>query len=227
MTENTRPDPYRNWIIWGVVLIVILLLVIAGLLFFPRATTSDQSAVEAPTSAPAQSAPGPDSTPATECPPTGLSDEIPTETPEFEWVDYRTIQLPVSDEYGPLERESFPWTCSSNTPTGAVFAALPLMFAFTLEGESEAAIDSPGARAAANQGGGLDFMPRGFRVVDSTPESTTVSYWAASQEDTSLKGTFDVTVVWDDETQDWKLDLAGGFPDIEPITNTSSYIEWR
>lgn len=157
--------------------------------------------------------------------PDGSSD-FPATAPDFEWQDHPIgLSLPVSDEHGPVSLEEGYWHCTSHTPAGAVFAAPSLLASFT-NGTYEAAIDTPGAREFFNaeQGGSspVDMVFRGFQVVQSSDQSATIDYWVQPQSvqaDMSSR----IHLIWDENAQDWKLDLKNGQPDFSEVTDTSDY----
>ncbi|WP_146131217.1 hypothetical protein [Nesterenkonia sandarakina] len=163
-------------------------------------------------------------------------DSFPTEAPEFTWEDFEGsggFAVPVSEEHGPAVQEDGFWRCFSQTPSGAAFAAQILFLDFVVSREYEAAIDSPGAREILAQGEGDDpeeyydgVLVRGFRIVDSSDEEATVQVWQSVPE-MSADGAYELTLLWDEEANDWRLDLASGDAPFTMLDNTADFTEWR
>lgn len=244
MARTQKQSGGRSWIFWGAALLIVVVVVVVGLLTIPAG--SDDEPDEEPAAQNTESpAPEPvepdDEAPAEEpagevsqCEDMDADSAFPTEAPDFAWEDFEGVEefaLPVSDEHGPAVQEDGFWRCFSQTPAGAAFAAPSLYASLTLGGYLDAAIDSPGARAAMpddlqQSRENVAALIRGFRIVDSSDEEATVEMWGAAP-DGSADLVFVFDLLWDEEANDWRLDLAGGEPSVEVIENTSDYTEWR
>lgn len=244
MARTDKQDGGKSWIFWGAGLLVVILVVVVGLLTIP---TGDNEAEEPdeglvaegpdPSSDPVEPEEEPAETEAgdvSQCEDTDADSGFPTEAPEFVWEDYDGVEdfaLPVSDEHGPAVQEDGFWRCFSQTPTGAALAAPHLFLSFVAGGHYEAAVDSPGAEAAFPEDPELERertngLVRGFRIVDSSEEEATIESWVATP-DGSVDLVQQFRLIWDDEAHDWRLDLAGGLPEYQELTNTSDHTEWR
>lgn len=158
--------------------------------------------------------------------------DFPASAPEFSWEDHPIgVVLPVSEEHGPIVRDGEFWRCTSQTPAGAAFAGASLFVAYG-NGDEAAVVDSPRARALLDEGdpfgvGDPDVIFRGFQITSSSDEAATVDYWVESDTDDSLVASVDLALVWDEEVNDWRLDLADGALTFTALEDTSSYTEWR
>lgn len=245
MARTQKQSGGRSWIFWGAGLLIVVVVVVVGLLTIP--TGSDDEPDEEPAAQNTESpAPEPvepdDEEPAEEqagegsqCEDMDADSAFPTEAPAFEWQDFdgaENFSVPVSDEHGPAVQEDGFWRCFSQTPSGAAIAA-PILFADFVAGDTyEAAIDSPGARSAHPAGDpeaaeAFDgLLVRGFRIADSSDSEATVELWVGVPE-TSTDAVFEFILVWDEEANDWRLDLAGGGPTPQELTDTADFTEWR
>lgn len=245
MAQKQQHSGGKSWIFWGAGLLIVIVVVVVGLLTIPSGSDEAEEpddGLNAEGRDPSAEPVEPEEQEPTEaegdgparCEDMGADDSFPTEAPEFAWEDFEGLEdfaLPVSDEHGPAVQEDGFWRCFSQTPAGAAFAAPSLYASFTLGGHYEAAVDSPGARAAIPDD--LEFeqenvaaLIRGFRIVDSSDEEATVEMWGAAP-DGSADILISFVLVWDEDANDWRMDLAGGEPEIELIENTSDYTEWR
>lgn len=159
-------------------------------------------------------------------------DSFPTEAPDFEWEEHHGAQVPVSDEHGPVDQDGEFWQCFSQTPTGAAFAGIPLMLDFTLNDAHEAGEDSPATDAAfeeaQNYPEDVDVLFQGFRVNEASDDHASVTYWMTSETDPAAgDAQMTLELVWDEEDGDWRLDLTGGLPDMEPLNDASGFVQWR
>lgn len=158
--------------------------------------------------------------------------DFPASAPEFTWEEHPSgVVLPVSEEHGPAVRQDAFWRCTSQTPTGAAFAGASLFVAFG-EDEEAAVADSPRARSLLEEGdpfgvGDPDVIVRGFQIISSSEEAATVDYWMESDTDDSLVLSVELTLVWDEDANDWRLDLSEGDLNFTVPEDTSTYTEWR
>lgn len=245
MARKEQQGGGKSWIFWGVGLLIVVVVVIVGLLTIPTGSNEaeepdeglnaegpDPSAQPVEPEEPAEA----DSEAPERCEDMDADSAFPTEAPEFAWEDYDEVgdlALPVSDEHGPAVQEDGFWRCFSQTPAGAAFAAPSLFLSFVVGREYDAAVDSPGARQAVPQesvedsADGLDgTLVRGFRIVDSSAEEATVRVWLGNPE-FSADSAYDFTLLWDEEANDWRLDLASGEAPFNILEETSDFTEWR
>ncbi|MBO0596761.1 hypothetical protein I2485_14975 [Nesterenkonia sp. E16_7] len=246
MAQKQQHSGGKSWIFWGAGLLIVIVVVVVGLLTIPSGSDEAEEPDEGlnaegpdPSAEPVE----PEEEEPTEaegegparCEDMDADSAFPTEAPAFEWQDFdgaENFSVPVSDEHGPAVQEDGFWRCFSQTPTGAAIAA-PILFADFVAGDTyEAAVDSPGARSAYPAGDpeaseAFDgLLVRGFRIVDSSDSEATVQLWV-SVPDTPGDAMFEFILVWDDEANDWRVDLASGAPPVEVIEDTSDYVEWR
>ncbi|GAA1150507.1 hypothetical protein [Nesterenkonia lutea] len=246
MARTNKQRGGRSWIFWGAGLLIVIVVVVVGLLTIPAG--SDDAPDEEPaaqnTDSPAPEPVEPeDEEPAEEqagavsqCEGMDADSAFPAEAPEFAWEDFdgaEGLALPVSDEHGPAVQEDGFWRCFSQTPAGAAFAAPSLFLSFVVGREYEAAVDSPGAREALPQVSADEsaenfegVLVRGFRIVDSSAEEATVRVWLG-YPDLSADGAYDFTLLWNEDANDWRLDLAAGEAPFSELTETSDFTEWR
>ncbi|PRZ11600.1 hypothetical protein BCL67_1432 [Nesterenkonia sandarakina] len=245
MARTDKQGGGKSWIFWGAGLLVVILVVIVGLLTIPTGSNEaeepdeglnaegpDPSAQPVEPEEPSET----DGETPERCEDMDADDSFPTEAPEFTWEDFEGsggFAVPVSEEHGPAVQEDGFWRCFSQTPSGAAFAAQILFLDFVVSREYEAAIDSPGAREILAQGEGDDpeeyydgVLVRGFRIVDSSDEEATVQVWQSVPE-MSADGAYELTLLWDEEANDWRLDLASGDAPFTMLDNTADFTEWR
>lgn len=158
-----------------------------------------------------------------------MNQDYPQEAPEAEWVTYgsSSLTVPVSQEYGPLDRDGDLWGCYAHSPTGAVYAGLGLIASFSVGGQYEAAIDTPQAEAAFEneQGAGTESFPAfsGFRIDEYTDDSARISYYGKQSPHVAAVS---FSLLWDDEAQDWRLDWTR--PDgFEENPDESGFVMWE
>src|SRR5699024_3597619 len=122
----------RNWKLWGGILAFIVVIVIAGLIIFPRVNSEPETAPTAPapsvpveTASPSSpSASASASKPASgDCPALSTDTSFPNDAPATEWKRHPAgMLLPVSAEHGPAKMDGDFWRCFSHTPSGALYA---------------------------------------------------------------------------------------------------------
>lgn len=245
MARKEQQNGGKSWIFWGGGLLIVIVVVIVGLLTIPtgsnEAEEPDEGGLNAegpdPSADPVEPEEEPTEGDAPErCEDMDADESFPTEAPEFTWEDFDGtdgLALPVSDEHGPAVQEDGFWRCFSQTPAGAAFAAPSLFLDFVVGREYEAAVDSPGAREAVPQesvdesAAGFDgTLVRGYRIEDSSNEEATVSVWLSLPEQ-SVDGAYEFTLLWDEDANDWRLDLSPGQAPVTMLSETSDFTEWR
>lgn len=245
MARKEQQNGGKSWIFWGGGLLIVIVVVIVGLLTIPtgsnEAEEPDEGGLNAegpdPSADPVEPEEEPTEGDAPErCEDMDADESFPTEAPEFTWEDFDGtdgLALPVSEEHGPAVQEDGFWRCFSQTPAGAAFAAPSLFLDFVITQEYEAAVDTPGARQALPQESVEDSaaqfdgtLIRGYRIVDSSAEEATVRIWFGDPE-LSADSAYDFTLLWDQEANDWRLDLAAGDVPFEILNETSDFTEWR
>lgn len=234
MAEN---DPLgRNWKLWGGILAFIVVIVIAGLVIFPRVNSEPETAPTTPApsvpvetaspSSPSASASKPASG---DCPALSTDASFPNDAPDTEWKRHPAgMLLPVNSDHGPAKMDGDFWRCFSHTPTGAVLAGITLTVDFSVGGEIDAAIES--ARRAESfeaqqEISEVEFPTiSAFRVMQSSDDSASVEYLAKHGEQ---YGAMRVDLVWSDKDHDWRLDISLSDPTWKIVSDPSSYTEFK
>lgn len=166
-------------------------------------------------------------TPADDCSPDDSDQKIPAEAPTADaWPDVNGLGTPVSDTYGPLDREDDVWTCFAHSPTGALFFA-----SYTLSG-----IASPEFREVyipdnplAEEGQGSDSSGttiEGFRYLSYTPEEAQLEIAVTVPRDgESILAAVPVTAHWDGKN--WILDYSElESREYRGITGLTGFTPW-
>lgn len=195
----------------------------------------------APSSAPAEGGEGSSESPAapaykSACGLTGGDTKVPSNGMSgIEWAHENAWALPVSEEHGPGKRtEGGPWSCFSQTPSGAILAAYTI--AMRSEGVAEdwekvvksQTVKDQGQEARLASGppshdNGVTH-PRGFRVEHYSPESATIRYYLQDAGGTAVSCSVDVK--W--EKDDWKVKLQQDGTSVWGCTQgpPSDYTRW-
>ncbi|MFC7403435.1 hypothetical protein [Citricoccus sp. GCM10030269] len=231
-TDSGQGAVSLGWWISGGLLVVLVVAVVVGVIIWPRDTAPEPGAT-AP--APSQDA---TATPTQRTPVSGAPCEtanpdqsFPTEAPETTWATHPyEILMPVSEKYGPSNRDGNLWSCFERSPTGAVFAGPNLLTAISM-GEADAAIPGPGRdeAMALYEEADDDFerpVVEGFRILAADENSATIDYWMTGQGQTASYG---LDLVWDDDAGDWKLNFEtpGEHPRVALLEDTAPYVRWR
>jgi len=236
-------DPLgRNWKLWGGILAFIVVVVIAGLVFFPRinpepeATATEPAPTvpvqtSSPSSSPSASASASASQPATgDCPALITDNSFPNDAPATEWKRHPAgMLLPVSADHGPAKTEGDFWRCFSHTPTGAVLAGFTLVIDFSAGQEIDAASDSINRdrlfQEQSNSTNDEEFPPLlGYRITSSNTDSAKVQYLSKGGEDYA---SLTVNLMWSEIDHDWRLDLSSGAPEWSLVNDTSSFTDFK
>lgn len=235
MTDTSATSsPFNMW--WGIAAGALLIVLIVGVLLItgvlgggPDPAPTTPSATTAPTENPPPAG-------ATACEVPGGNDSIPTSGPDAEWATNIYFLYPTSDTFGPVENPSSSlWGCFQKSPAGALFAAANVASLLSTVDYEAAAAEAVVPNAAleswlaAQEGVSREQTPgrvaqiAGFQFSSVTPDAVTVSL-GLRQED--VAGSMTMTMVWDDTSENWKLDLAQS--DLEPVAaNVDIYTAWR
>lgn len=232
-------DPLgRNWKLWGGILAFIIVVVIAGLVFFPRNTpepeaTPSQPAPSVPVQSPTPSASPSASASAPEtgdCPALSTDNSFPNDAPDTEWKRHPAgMLLPVNADHGPAKTDGEFWRCFSHTPTGAVLSGFTLVIDFSAGREIDAAAESMNRQRLFDEQGSSTsnegFPPMlGYHVMNSSDGSAVVEYLSKSGEQYAAMS---VDLVWSEKDHDWRLDLSSGPPAWSEVDDPSSYTEFK
>ncbi|GEM_PF-2487034 len=234
-------DPLgKNWKLWGGILAFIVVVVIAGLVFFPRINSEPEAtATEPAPSVPVQTA-SPSSSPSAsssaskpatgDCPALSTDNSFPNDAPATEWKRHPAgMLLPVNSDHGPAKMDGDFWRCFSHTPTGAVYAGITLSFDLTGSLVPDAAIESTQrdsiiAELKPELAGGSYPVVEAFRVMASDENSASVEYLIPSgTEYASLRW----DVVWSEKDHDWRLDVSNGVPSASKVSDPSTFTRWE
>lgn len=230
-------DPLgKNWKLWGGILAFIAVLIIVGLIFFPRSSAEPETA---PT-APAPSVPAETTEPSTsptaskpvsgDCPALSTDNSFPNDAPETEWKRHPAgMLLPVSSEHGPAKTDEEFWRCFSHTPSGAIFAGLTLLLDISGAGIIDAAAESPERDELFKHWQSLEQTSEypvisGYRIMNSSDDAASVEYIGpAGSQYVSTR----VDLLWDTKANDWRLDLSSGEPAWDIATDPSAYTDLK
>lgn len=152
---------------------------------------------------------------------------IPKEAPEADaWPNVNGIGVPVSDKYGPTQRDGEVWSCFAHSPTGALFAAAYLQAGITSAAVREAYItDDPGVEDGDGEAS-TDTVMRGYRITSYDDDEVTVDlvYDTSSNGQSGLVA-MPVTLHWTDgEWTSTQSDFAAASP--HSITGLTGYTQW-
>lgn len=170
--------------------------------------------------------PGEEQPESEECMADDSDQQVPVEAPRADaWPDYHGTGVPVSDTYGPINREGDVWTCFSHSPTGALFAAAYLRPAVASSEVRESYVsDDP----QTSEG---DFDPprmnlRGYKITGYDESSVTLElvYEGAAGGESGLVA-FPITLYWEDNQ--WALheeDISSA--ESQSVTGLTGYTPW-
>lgn len=170
--------------------------------------------------------PGEAPTGSEECTADDSDQQVPVEAPTADaWPDYHGTGVPVSDTYGPINRDGDVWSCFSHSPTGALFAAAYLRPAVASSEVREAYVsDDP-----QTSEGDFDhprMQLRGYKITayDESSVSLELVYEGAAGGESGLVA-FPVTLHWEDNQ--WALheeDISSAEP--QSVTGLTGYTPW-
>lgn len=235
-------DPLgRSWKLWGGILAFIVVIVIAGLVIFPRVNSEPETAPTAVApSVPVESAspPSPSNSPSAsaskpasgDCPALSTDNSFPNDALEAEWKRHPVgMLLPVSAEHGPAKMDGDFWRCFSHTPSGAVFAGLTLSLEFSGAGIIEAAVESPErdqlfAQQMAVENDSEYPLISGYRIMHSSDDAASIEYIApVGSQYVSIR----IDLLWDENANDWRVDLSSGEPASVIVNDPSTFTDWK
>ena len=163
------------------------------------------------------------------------SQSIPTSGPSASWKTDVYFKYPTSDEFGPTQNPtSSDWGCFAHSPTGALFASAN--FFRGIAGSDyerfvkSAAVDNPARNswlqdqniADHQQQAGRVAQIAGFQFQSVTDDAAVVSLgFQQSDVEAGVK----VSLVWDNNTNNWKADFATSDLDAEQV-DLSGYTQW-
>lgn len=232
-------DPLgKNWKLWGGVLAFIVVVLIAGLVFFPRSATQPEATPTQPAPSVPVESPAPSASPTAsaskpasgDCPSLSTDNSFPNEAPDTEWERHPAgMLLPVSAEHGPAKMDDAFWRCFSHTPSGALYAGITLLLDISGAEIIEAAAESPERDELFKKWKSLGQPSEypvisGYRIMNSSDDAASVEYISpAGNQYVSTR----VDLLWDDNANDWRLDLSSGEPAWDVTTDPSTYTDLK
>ena len=231
--ERVGHSQWKKATLWASAVVLVLILGMALLVIFtPKKDDNGPVAgPSAPTSSPASSPAAQEGCNV----PVGDTSATPRMPDDLRWEAKDGWTWPVSDTYGPTQREGEFGVCFARSPLGAALMAVTLNTAISTSDFKQAVElyvpDSPGRDYALAQSGGGDAEPisySGFIVDSFTPDNAQVTI-VFSTPDTSTGYTgLPLSFRWIDG--DWKqvvLDDGSMFrgQPIEP--QRGEFVEWK
>lgn len=231
-------DPLgRSWKLWGGILAFIVVVVIAGLVFFPRNNPQPEATPPQPTASVPVQSPTPSTSPSAsaskpdtgDCPALSTDNSFPNDAPDTEWKRHPAgMLLPVNADHGPAKMDGEFWRCFSHTPTGALYAGMSLGFGFTAGGALEAAQDSPNRQEIFDRENSIEGsnypLIEGYRIMNSSDEFASIEYLAT---EAGQSGSLRIDLVWSESDHDWRLDVSSGIADWKLVNDPSSFTDWK
>lgn len=163
---------------------------------------------------------------AAECKADDSEQDIPADAPTVDaWPQVNGIGVPVSDTFGPINRDGDVWTCFAHSPTGALFAAAyirPLTGMPAVRGEYIS--DDPALEEGTTDANGVQLRGYKFTAYDESSVSLELVYEASTGGESGLVA-FPVTVYW--ESDQWvvhRSDLESSDP--KSVTGLTGYTQW-
>lgn len=151
---------------------------------------------------------------------------IPSEAPAVNaWPDYHGTGVPVSDAFGPTERDGEVWKCFAHSPTGALFAAAYLRPAVASSEVRQAYVsDDP-----QTEKGNFDapqLKLRGFAINSYDADTVTLDlvYEGNSNGQSGLIA-FPMALHW--ENGQWMLHASEmNQAKARPVTGLTGFTQW-
>lgn len=219
--SNENSSPFNAWWAFAGALLALVVVGAAFLVYVTRDGGSAQAEAPATTAA----APPQTEAPASGCDVPAENQDYPVDAPETDWELYQErFTLPVSDDFGPVKRDGDLWQCFAHSPTGALFAGITLMTEFS-EGQYDAAIDTPQAQSQFDDimsatGDTADtFTVSGYEVASYSDSNAEITYGIINS---GAQGSMSIDLAWDDQSNDWKLDLTRGGLAAEEISSSEA-----
>lgn len=153
---------------------------------------------------------------------------LPAQPPEAqEWPAVNGIGVPVSDTYGPINRDGNVWTCFAHSPKGALFAAIYLLAALpTADVRNEYVTDDPQSdKGDVETSGGALIRGYRFTSYDDTTASLEVAVEASGDNNESSLVAFPIALHWADGR--WTVtnnERKASKPRV--ITGLSGFVAW-
>lgn len=153
--------------------------------------------------------------------------DIPKKAPKADaWPNVNGVGVPVSNKYGPTQRDGEVWSCFAHSPTGALFAASYLQAGITSASVREAYITDDPAVEDGDGDASTDTVMRGFRITSYDDDEATVELvYETSSDGQSGLAAMPVTLHWsDDQWTSTQSDFAAASP--HSITGLTGYTQW-
>lgn len=164
---------------------------------------------------------------ASDCRADDSDQEVPTEAPQADaWPSVNGIGTPVSDTYGPTNRDGEVWTCFSHSPTGALFAAAYLQSAIVDPSVREEYITDDPAVESGQGSDATGTVLRGFRITayDETAAVVELVYEGSGDSGSGL-AVLPTTLHWHDgRWTSTREDFEAA--ETRTITGLTGYTQW-
>nr|WP_176704707.1 hypothetical protein [Arthrobacter sp.]AXV46332.1 hypothetical protein pA40H1_p45 [Arthrobacter sp.] len=231
--ERVGHPQWKKATLWASAVVLVLILGMALLVIFTpkKDDNAPVAGPSAPTSSPASTPPAQEGCNA----PVGDTSSTPKMPDDLRWEAKDGWTWPVSDTYGPTQREGEFGVCFARSPLGAALMAVTLNTAISTS-DFKAAVelyvpDSPGRDYALAQSGGGDAEPisySGFIVDSFTPDNAQVTIVFSTPDTPTGYTGLPLSFRWIDG--DWKqvvLDDGSMFrgQPIEP--QRGEFVEWK
>lgn len=232
--ERVQNSQWKKATLWASAVVLVLILGMALIIIFtgPKKEPAPAAGSPAPSTGAATTPPAQEGCNV----PVGDTSSTPKMPDDLRWEAKDGWTWPVSDTYGPTQREGEFGVCFARSPMGAALMAVTLNTAFSTSSDYKQTLemyvpDSPGRDYALTQSGGGDAEPisySGFIVDSFTPDNAQVTI-VFSTPDTSTGFTgLPLSFRWIDG--DWKqvvLDDGAMFrgQSIEP--QRGEFVEWK
>ncbi|MGP4978469.1 hypothetical protein [Brachybacterium tyrofermentans] len=167
-----------------------------------------------------------DSEGTTECKADDSDQEVPTEAPKADaWPEVNGVGVPVSDSYGPTNREGEVWTCFSHSPTGALFAAAYLQAGISSADVREEYITDDPAVEDGDGEPSTGTSLRGYKITayDESSVSVELVFETASSGESALVAT-PTTLYWDEGWTSTQESFTSSQP--RQVTGLAGYTQW-
>lgn len=163
---------------------------------------------------------------AAECKADDSDQDVPTEAPTADaWPEVNGIGVPVSDTYGPVNRDGEVWTCFSHSPTGALFAAAYIQVGISSASVREEYITDDPAVEDGDGEPSTGTSLRGYKITayDESSVSVELVFETAGDGESALVAT-PTTLYWDNGWTSTQESFARAEP--RQITGLTGYTQW-